>query len=87
MISMKAPNKNSRNQTFLNESNVYWPDNQIVIIKKIHICRNLSFKKKLFDMSAEKNHVGGANIMMVIKKRIKKLTVFHILLNLKNIIA
>tara|TARA_Y100000758_G_scaffold299664_1_gene262564 strand:+ start:544 stop:660 length:117 start_codon:yes stop_codon:yes gene_type:complete len=38
-------------------------------------------------MSAEKNHVGGANIMMVIKKRIKKFTVFHILLNLKKIIA
>ena len=38
-------------------------------------------------MSAEKNHVGGVNIMMVIKKRIKKFTVFHILLNLKKIIA
>tara|TARA_B100001765_G_scaffold159814_1_gene104042 strand:+ start:599 stop:850 length:252 start_codon:yes stop_codon:yes gene_type:complete len=83
MISMKAPNKNSRNPIFLNESNVYWPDNQIVMVKKTNICKNLSFKKKLFDIPAEKNHVGGANIIIATKRKIKKLTVFHILLNLK----
>jgi hypothetical protein len=38
-------------------------------------------------MYAEANHVGGANIITVTKKKIKKLTVFHILLNLKKIIA
>ena len=84
---MKTPNKNSRNPIFLNESNVYWPDNHIVIVKNTHICKNLSFKKKLFDMPAETSHVGGINIIMVIKRKIKKLTVFHILLNLKKIIA
>jgi hypothetical protein len=84
---MTTPNKNSRNPIFLNESKVYCPDNQIVIIKKTHICKNLSFKKKLFDISAENNHVGGANIIIVTKRKIKKLTVFHILLNLKKIIV